>query len=81
MDDSVIASPDLTSSQMDTIKTLNFLYEKCYWISPKKSEISLTQVKIPLDYNYGGKRMLNPQRKSFFLDTLYPKNENSLVDF
>ena len=30
MDDLLIASPDLTSSQMDTIKTLNFLYEKCY---------------------------------------------------
>ena len=28
--DLLIASPDFTSSQMDTIKTLNFLYEKGY---------------------------------------------------
>lgn len=30
VDDFLIASPDFTSSQMDTIKTLNFLYEKGY---------------------------------------------------
>ena len=45
MDDLLIAIADFTSSQMDTIKTLNFLYEKGYQVSPKKAHISLTQVK------------------------------------
>ena len=30
VDDLLIASPDFTSSQMDTVKSLNFLYEKSY---------------------------------------------------
>ena len=45
MDDLLIASPYFTTSQMDTIKTLHFLYEKGYRVSPKKAQISLTQVK------------------------------------
>ena len=45
VDDLLIASPDITSSQMDTIKTLNFLYEKGYQVSTKKAQIGLTQVK------------------------------------
>ena len=45
VDDLLIASPDFTSSQRDTVKTLNFLYEKGYRVSPKKAQINLTQVK------------------------------------
>ena len=45
VDDLLIASPDFTSFQMNPIKTLNFLYEKGYQVSPQKAQISLTQVK------------------------------------
>ena len=45
MDDLLIAHPNFTISHMDTIKTLNFLYEKCCWLSPPKYQINLTQVK------------------------------------
>ena len=45
VDDLLIASPDFTSFQMNPIKTLNFLYEKGYQVSPQKAQISLAQVK------------------------------------
>ena len=45
VNDLLITSLDFTSSQMDTIKTLNFLYEKGYRVSPKKAEISLTHIR------------------------------------
>ena len=73
MNELLIASPDFNSSQMDTIKTLNFLYEKGYQISPKKAQISLTQVKYLGFIIMEGKIMLDPQRKSLILNTLYPQ--------
>ena len=72
MDDLLIAIADFTSSQMDTIKTLNFLYEKGYRLSPKKAQISLTQVKYLAFIRMEGKRMFNHQRISLILNTLYP---------
>ena len=73
----LIASPDFNSSQMDTIKTLNFLYEKGYRISPKKAQISLTQVKYLGFIIMEGKRMFDPQRKSLILNTLCPPNKKT----
>ena len=81
MDDLLIASPDFTSSQMDTIKTLNFLYEKGYRISPKKAQISLTQVKYLGFIITEGKRMLDPERKSLILNILYPQTKKQLRGF
>ena len=82
------ASPDFTSSQIDTIKTLNFLYEKGYWVLPKEAQISLTQVKYLGFIIMKGKRMHDSQRKSLFLNSLYSptttttkKKKNSLGDF
>ena len=72
MDDLLIAIADFTSSQMDTIKTLNFLYEKGYRLSPQKAQISLTQVKYLAFIRMEGKRMFNHQRISLILNTLYP---------
>ena len=71
MYDLLIASPDFTSSQMDTIKTLNFPYEKGYWVSLKKAQISLTQVTYLGFIITEGKRMLNPKKKSLILNTPY----------
>ena len=81
MDDLLIASPDFTSSQTDTIKTLNFLYEKGYQVSPKKAQISLTQVKYLGFIIMEGKRMLDPQRKSLILNTPYPQTKKQLRGF
>ena len=64
VDDSLIASPDFTSSQMATIKTLKFLYEMDYQVSPRKAQISLTQVKYFGFIITEGKIILDPQRKS-----------------
>ena len=41
VDDLLIAGPDFTSSQMNTIKTINFLYEKCYQVSPPPQKLRL----------------------------------------
>ena len=71
------ASPDFTSSQRDTIKTLNFLYEKDYQVSPKKAQISLTQVKYLGLITMEGKRMLDPQKKSLILNTPYPQTKKT----
>ena len=70
-----------TSSQMDTIKTLNFLYEKGYRLSPKKAQISLTQVKYLGFIITEGERMLEPQKKSLILNTLYPQTKKQLRGF
>ena len=77
VDDLLISSPDFTSSQMDTIKTLNFLYEKGYWVTPKKAQISLTQVKYLGFIIMEGKRMLDPQKKSLILNTPYPQTKKT----
>ena len=70
---------------MDTIKTLNFPYEKGYWVLPKKAQISLTQVKYLGFIIMEGKRMHDPQSKYLILNSLYPlppqKKKNRLVDF
>ena len=81
VDDLLIASPDFTSSQRDTIKTLNFLYEKGYRVSPKKAQISLTQVKYLGFIIMEGKRMLDPQRKSLTLKAPYPLTKKQLRGF
>ena len=77
MDDLLISSPDFTSSQMATIKTLKFLYEMDYQVSPRKAQISLTQVKYLGFIIMEGKRMLDPQRKSLILNTLCPPNKKT----
>ena len=77
MDDLLIAIADFTSSQMDTIKTLNFLYEKGYRLSPQKAQISLTQVKYLGLITMEGKRMLDPQKKSLILNTPYPQTKKT----
>ena len=61
VDDLLIASPDFTSSQRDTVKTLNFLYEKGYRVSPKKAQINLTQVKYLGFIIMEGKRSSTPR--------------------
>ena len=66
---------------MNTIKTLNFLYEKGYRVSPKKAQISLTQVKYLVFIITEGKRMFNPQRKSLILNTPYPQMKKQLRGF
>ena len=75
MDDLLIAIADFTSSQMDTIKTLNFLYEKGYRLSPQKAQISLTQVRYCGFIITKGKRMFDPQ--TLILDTTYPNKETA----
>ena len=81
VDDFLIASPYFTSCQMNTIKTLNFLYEKGYQVSPQKAQISLTQVKYLVFIITEGKRMFNPQRKSLILNTPYPQMKKQLRGF
>ena len=81
VDDFLIASPYFTSCQMNTIKTLNVLYEKGYRVSPKKAQISLTQVKYLVFIITEGKRMFNPQRKSLILNTPYPQMKKQLRGF
>ena len=61
VDDLLIANPDFTTSERDTIKSLNFLYEKGYRVFPTKAQINLTQVKYLGFIIMEGKRMLDPQ--------------------
>ena len=75
MDRWLAHSTDFTGSQMDTIKTLNVLYEKGYWVSPKKAQISLTQVRYCGFIITKGKRMFDPQ--TLILDTTYPNKETA----
>ena len=84
VDDLLITSPDFTSSQMDTIKTLNFLYEKGYQVSPKKAEISLTQIRylgFIITEEGKKKKSLTLQRKSLILNTPYPQTRKQLRGF
>ena len=77
VDDSLIASPDFTSSQMATIKTLKFLYEMDYQVSPRKAQISLTQVKYLGFIITEGKKNVQPPEEIPHLKYPIPPNEKT----
>ena len=79
VNDLLITSLDFTSSQMDTIKTLNFLYEKGYRVSPKKAEISLTHIRYLgfIITEEGKKKKLDPPKEIPHLKYPLPPNEET----